>query len=232
MIGFFLCLIIMLADPPKTIEVSQLDRMVIESLRDVHNRGAALYNDGKDYPGCFHTYDGAIRTIHPLLAHRPAIQKRIDAQLAKLNDDDSMRAKAFRLHELIEAVRADLRDGIAKPEISEPVKNVVSPTPVPLKNVPTTPKSVYTLSGIVSVDGKPVPGAELMFVLIGSNEHKITPVKTDDSGHYQLQSPFKGEYLVVITGTRVADRYATTATSGLKLTVKGEMQSADWNLIP
>lgn len=129
-----LVLVLAWADPPATIELTALDRMVIDSLKDVHNRGAELYNDAKDYTACFRMYEGALRTVRPLLAHRPATQKTIDAGLAKLADDDTARERAFRLHEVIEKVRGELRDA---PKPAGPPM----PPPVSLKGVPPGPGS-------------------------------------------------------------------------------------------
>ncbi|MFO0937170.1 MAG: hypothetical protein U0798_11725 [Gemmataceae bacterium] len=143
-------------EPPATapvvpIDPAAFDRLVIDSLRDIHNIGASLYNEAKDYNGCYRMYEGAIRTIRPLLAHRPAVQKRIDDTLAKLGDDETVRNKAFRLHELIETVRGELRDGAAqpaketkkeaKPETKKETKEPAKPkTTEPEKGPTTKPK--------------------------------------------------------------------------------------------
>ena len=54
------------------------DQIVVSILKEVHNRGAELYNRG-DAAGCYRMYEGALVTVKAFLTHRPAVQKVIDA---------------------------------------------------------------------------------------------------------------------------------------------------------
>ena len=212
---------VVLADAPKPIDPAAFDRLVIDALRDVHNRGASLYNEGKDYAGCFRMYEGSLRTVRPLLAHRPAVQKRIDDDLAKLGDDETVRAKAFRLHELIETVRGELRDGAVKPVESKPIQNAPhSPTPVPLTTVPAKPVAIPAWSGIVSLAGKPLSGAEVTFVSLELAEPKVVSSETNANGRVRVVLPAFGRYAMMVTGPGVPERYATTTASGLRTDVR------------
>ena len=67
---------------PKLPAPAAFDKLVVDTLRDVHNRGADLYNTGKDFAGAYRVYEGALLTVRPLLAHRPAAQKLIEEGLA------------------------------------------------------------------------------------------------------------------------------------------------------
>lgn len=94
------------ADP---VPPADLDKAVRDALQEVHNRGADLYNQAKDYPAAYRLYEGAVRVARPLLPHRPASQKRIDDGLAAAEKEADPARRAFLLHEAIEAVRADLK---------------------------------------------------------------------------------------------------------------------------
>src|SRR4051794_29130099 len=49
------------------------------SLRDVINKGAQIFNDQGDHAGCFRLYQGALISVRPFLA--PDLQKKIDTGL-------------------------------------------------------------------------------------------------------------------------------------------------------
>src|SRR5438309_11299750 len=95
------------ADP--VVDPQAFDKLVDGSLRTVHDYGADLYNTKKDYAGAYRVYDGALRTVRPLLDHRPKAQERIDAGLAAVAKEDDAARKALALHETIEDVRAVLK---------------------------------------------------------------------------------------------------------------------------
>ncbi|MCI0704146.1 MAG: hypothetical protein L0241_24070 [Planctomycetia bacterium] len=118
------------ADDPKLPETKVFDKLVVDSLRDVHNKGAELFNEAKDFPGAYRMYQGALLTIRPLLAHRPEAQKIIADGLAaaeKVPDladgkGPDFARKAFVLHEAIEGVRKHLKIAIGdkKPDDKKP----------------------------------------------------------------------------------------------------------------
>src|SRR5262245_40753727 len=62
---------------------AERDRKVREALRDVIERGRALYNGNRDYTGCYRIYEGGLLAVRPLLDHRPELQKEILAGLAE-----------------------------------------------------------------------------------------------------------------------------------------------------
>ena len=84
------------------------DKITVDVLRDVHNRGAELYNAG-DPAGAFRLYEGALMAVRPFLAHRKDAQKSIDDGLAEVAKTDGAKVRAFRLHEVIEDVRGKLK---------------------------------------------------------------------------------------------------------------------------
>ena len=85
-----------------------LDTRALAILKEVHNLGAALYNGG-DPNAAFRMYEGSLRTCKAFLPHRPAVQQRIGDGLAEVDRTDGGRVRAYRLHELMEEVRADLK---------------------------------------------------------------------------------------------------------------------------
>ena len=108
------------ADDPKLPDVKAFDKLVVDSLREVHNKGADLYNTSKDFAGTFRLYQGALETVRPLLAHRPEVQKLIETGLAAADKETDAGRKAFVLHETIENVRKSLKAAIAQPNPENP----------------------------------------------------------------------------------------------------------------
>ncbi|QJW96334.1 hypothetical protein [Frigoriglobus tundricola] len=112
------------ADDPKLPDARVFDKLVIDTLRAVHNRGADLYNTSRDFAGAYRMYEGALVTVRPLLAHRPDAQKIIDAGLDAAEKKADIDQKAFVLHETIEGVRKNLKVSISesKPVEKKPVE--------------------------------------------------------------------------------------------------------------
>jgi hypothetical protein len=92
------------------------DRLVVDTLRDVHNFGAELYNTSRDYAGTYRLYHGALLTVRPLLSHRPTVQQRIDQGLQEVEREPTVAHKAFRLHVVIEEVRSELKKTASAPK--------------------------------------------------------------------------------------------------------------------
>jgi truncated hemoglobin YjbI len=86
-----------------------LDKQIYETLRDVINRGAVLYNPpNSDWNGCHRLYEGALLAIRPLLSHRAELQKAIDAGLATAQNNAEVRQRAFDLRAVIDRIRDDV----------------------------------------------------------------------------------------------------------------------------
>lgn len=129
-------------DQPTLPDVKTFDKLVIDTLRTVHDRGADLYNESKDFAGTFRMYQGALLTTRPLLGHRPEAQKLIDAGLAAAEKEPDPARKAVKLHEAIEATRKHLKVaiGLTKP-VDPPVKKPVEKKPaLPVAPPPREPK--------------------------------------------------------------------------------------------
>jgi hypothetical protein len=101
------------------VDPADFDRLVVDTLRDVHNLGAELYNTSRDYIGTYRLYHGALLTVRPLLAHRPTVQQRIDQGLQEVEREPTVAHKAFRLHVVIEEVRNELKKTASAPKPQE-----------------------------------------------------------------------------------------------------------------
>lgn len=205
------------------------------TLKDIHNRGAELYNGG-DPAGCYRLYEGALRAVRPFLAQHPAVQADIDRELAEVAKLDGVKAQAFRLHEVIEKVRADLKAVAAKPD-PKPVPKpapAVEPAPMPKKAASRVePKPVAKVEpvpagagGRVVLKGKPLDKAEVTFVSLDLPRPRVFSATSNDEGKYALPAGVPaGRYAVLVTalaGTKptIPAKYATTGTSGIVTEVK------------
>lgn len=217
----------LIADEPKLPEVAAFDKLVVDTLRDVHNKGADLYNLKKDFEGTYRLYQGALLTVRPFLAHRPAAQKLIDEGLTAAEAEGSMSQKAFRLHEAIEAVRSHLKAGGAPAKLKEPT--AVAPKP---KEKPPTPAPApgKGLTGRVTLQGKPLTGAEVTLVTLGLPQPKVFTVPIQADGGYSFADIPPGKYVAIVTGKGVPGKYQTTQTSGLTIEVKAGANTNDIEL--
>ena len=130
------------ADDPKLPDTKAFDKLVIDTLRAVHNKGADLYNTAKDFAGAYRIYEGALVTVRPLLAHRPDAQKIIDAGLDAAEKKADIDQKAFVLHETIEAVRKNLKAAITeKPAEKKPVEKKPEEAKKPEEKMPDKKKT-------------------------------------------------------------------------------------------
>jgi hypothetical protein len=222
------------ADPSsaKPLTPNDLDRLAVDSLRAVHDRGADLYN-AADAPSTYRLYEGALLTVSPFLAHRPAVQKVIADGLAEAGKMDTVKARAFRLHEIIELVRGELRKEIKKAEAepkkpdADPPQRVLPPTKPADPPKPTT----GTLGGVVTLDGKPVAGASVTIVSLDLPASRVYTAVTDAAGKYTFPDPLPvSKYAVMLTpdgaGT-VPAKYRSTQTSGVTVAVTGGPAAGD-----
>lgn len=223
------------ADPPaaKPLAPTDLDRLAVDTLRAVHDRGADLYN-AADAPAAYRLYEGALLTVSPFLAHRPAVQKVIADGLAEAGKLDGVKARAFRLHEVIEQVRGDLRKEIKKAEEEAKKPDAgpqrVLPPPPPKPADPPKP-TTGTLSGVVTLDGQPVAGASVTVVSLDLPAPRVFTAVTDTAGKYSFPDPLPvSKYAVLLTpdgAGQVPVKYRSTMSSGLTVAVTGGQAVGD-----
>ncbi len=84
-----------------------LDAALYNTLRDVINQGARLYNSG-DQAGCYRLFEGALMAVRPLLAHHPDLQKAITDGLTGAEQDPMLNRRAFVLRSVLDKVRDEI----------------------------------------------------------------------------------------------------------------------------
>lgn len=210
------------AQPPaKPPTLAALNTVAVEVLRVQHDRGADLYNAG-DAAGAVKVYETALGTVSAFLPHHPAIQKTITDGMLDARKADGDKAKAFKLHEVIEQVRADLRTETKRLEAEAKKSTPVDP-PVKPKDPPVKPKEPMTpkpaLSGTVMLKGKPLAGADVVIASLNQAEPRVFVTKTGPDGKYSFDKLPPAEYVVVVQGAQVPAKYQTTDSSGLRAKV-------------
>src|SRR5437868_14495688 len=101
-------LLLGLATPFWAGDAKTVDRPIYDSLKDVINQGALLFNKYGDHYGCYRTYDGALRSIRPLLGHHGDLQKAIDEGLQSAEQMGNPAQRAFALRKVLDTVRGKL----------------------------------------------------------------------------------------------------------------------------
>lgn len=156
------------------------DKRVLETLKAVHNRGAELYNAG-DHAAALRLYQGALLVARAFLDHRPAVRQVIDDGLHEVEASESpVRLKAFRLHEVIEQTRADLK------AVWQAAKAAAAGN--------------GRLTGVVAAGGRPLP--HVTVILAGPGGQTVATTATAADGSFTLPAP-PGEYGVIVTGPGV-----------------------------
>jgi hypothetical protein len=213
------------APPPSTVLVDP-DRTALDVLKEVHNRGAELYNLQRPSE-CLAMYDGALRVVRPFLAHRPAIQKTITDGLAEVTKTAGAKLQAFRLHEIIEEVRVALKLEVRKAETGRPSIDPITSTPAsPVVAGPPSAKELIDavrtglVGGLVRLDGVPVGGAEVSAVSLTLPETRTAVTATRADGTFLFPTVLPtGEYVLRVTGPAIPVWYQEFATSKLRMTV-------------
>ncbi len=197
---------------------ASLNQSISDSLREVHDRGAELYNKFGDHSGAYRLYEGALLAVKPLLGNRPDVQKIIADGLKKAALEPIAGQRAFLLHETIEKVRAELKPAGAKGKEATP-KSKVEPKPKPKTSEPkpkATAKAIG-VSGKVSVKGKALEAGTVTFVSLDKKSPKVVsaPVK---NGSYSVKELPAAKYAVAVSSDKPGDvpaKFTTTDTSGL-----------------
>jgi hypothetical protein len=204
------------AEPP-AIDTAKLEKLLVDVLRDEHNRGADLYNNG-DPAGCYRLFEGVLRTTRPLLSHRPELQAAIGRALDDAEKETQAAKRAFRLHDAIEHTRARLKAA------TPPPAEVVRPTP-PTPPMPPSKPALDPSAGRVGPEklGRVVAD----FFTLAAADAKVNLSR---GGKYAPDNPafvsarrFLAEYLLRLTGGKseaTPERIAATAKAlqGLGLT--------------
>jgi hypothetical protein len=219
----------------KLLVARELDRQLFDVLKEIHNRGADMFNDG-DVVGCYRLFQGCLQTARAALAHRPAEQKFIDESLAASEKELTFSRRAYVLHESIDKLRTRLRGVVPPPppvaKGGEPEYLTVPPREMgaPKQELKEPPKKIAIpkdgVLGRVVWQGQPLAGVEVTFVSRGTSPFRVAEGVTDANGDYVLTGVAPGRYTVLLTIPKgkkqfLPERYAATTTSPLVVDVKG-----------
>jgi hypothetical protein len=112
------------AEDPAPAANAAVDKIVFDTLREVINKGADLYNPpSSDHAGCWRFYEGALISVKPFLSHRPAQQAAITKGLSDAYNESSIAARAFVLRKVIDDIRTALKPAgapVARPRAALP----------------------------------------------------------------------------------------------------------------
>ncbi|HKA06509.1 MAG TPA: hypothetical protein VKD71_04575 [Gemmataceae bacterium] len=211
------------------------DKQASEALRDVHDRGAELYNAGDAAAG-YRMYQGGLIVVRGLLGHRPEVQKLIADGLSEAERQASVARRAFVLHELIEKVRVELRGRKTGESITVPPREIKPGKKPELKPAGAVGEVKEGVIGRVLWQGKPIAGVDVLFVTLGRLQPKVYETTTGAQGVYTVAEITPGRYVVLITAgpnaevKKLPERYATATTSPLVIEVKGGGEKLDFVL--
>jgi hypothetical protein len=97
------------------------------SLRDVINYGAELFNKQADHAGCYRTYQGALISIRPFMA--PETRKKIDESIVRAESLPFPADRAFELRKILDEIRTSAAPNRTSPAVAgTPAPNVAAPT--------------------------------------------------------------------------------------------------------
>jgi hypothetical protein len=230
MLAFAFCNIAQAQAPKNTLE-----RQIADALRDVHDRGADLYNGGDEAAG-YRIYQGGLVVARGLLGHRVDLQKLISDGMAAAERETSTGRKAFVLHELIEKVRGDLRVQKAGESLTVPPRELKSEKKPDVKPAAGVGEVKDGVIGRVLWKGMPVAGVDVVFVSLGRTPPRVYETTTGAQGVYSANDVPTGRYVILISpgpmaaNTKLPERYALATTSPLVIEVKGGGEKVDFVL--
>ncbi len=110
-----------------------------DSLKEVINNGAELFNKYGDHAGCYRLYQGALLSVKPFLA--PTVQKEIDDAITSAEGLPRASDRAFALRKVIDTIREQaahsppgvVEEKTKKPETKTEAKKLETIKVVPKK---------------------------------------------------------------------------------------------------
>ncbi len=194
-----------------SIATTEIDRYSLETLKIIHNRGAELYNAG-EHVAAFRLYQGALLSVRSFLKHRPQVQAHIEEGLSQVEEsvaDDKL--KAYRLHEVIEQTRADLKTEVKK-QFNTAERAALAPPPA-------------AIAGKLLIRGRPLGNVVICFCAQGTADPIATTTSAVD-GRFVLAPGIKpGDYVATISGPEIPSLYFKSATSPLSIKLEPGVNS-------
>ena len=228
----------------ESIELSKLDQKVYDTLRELHNQAADLYN-AKDVAGSYRFFEASLKFARAMLDHRPLVQKFIDEGLAETEKQSSLAKKTYSLHELIEKVR-DRIHGEGKPVVKkDSLPELLLAPPREFKEEPQSKKAPKIdlllrldrgIGGKVVFKGKFLPDVEVVFVSRNQPSLRVYETISNKDGYYLVETLPPGMYTVLLTPGKdcvvkqLPVRYSTVTTSPLIIDAKTQAETMDFVL--
>lgn len=223
-----------------TARPQEANKRVADALLEIHETGRAIYNNDGDYTGAYRIYQGGLMVARRMLADRPDLQKVIGDGMAAAERLPTVDRRAFRLHEVIEAVRMELGKSAGKgtDKLTVPPREVSPPTKDGKKPEakPTVGEVKGGVIGRVMWQGSPVGGVDVTFVTLGQQPPRVYETTTSAQGVYAIPTLPAGKYVILITPganatvKKLPDRYATSTSSPLVFDVKAGGEKLDFVL--
>ncbi len=216
------------ADPKS--DAKEVDRQLYDVLREIHNRGADLYDTG-DRAGTYRMFQGTLLTARALLAHRPGDQKFIDDGMDAAEKLSTPAMKAYSLHEVIDNLRKRIKPTGSGELLTVPPREQNLEPPMAKEPVKFKPP-LDGMGGAVHWKGAPLADVELMFVSRERAEPQIYETKTNSDGLFMVRKMRPGKYTVLLERIRenklmLPERYRSTQTSPLIIEVAGKGEVID-----
>ena len=212
------------------------NKRAADALEELHEVGRKVHNDG-DIDGGYRIYQGGLIVVRRLLTDRPDIQKLITDGMAAADRQSSVSQRAFKLHELIEAVRIELsRAGKAGERLTVPPRTVGPGAKAESKPSAKVGEVKDGVVGRVVWQGQPVAGVEVTFVTLGQRPPRVFETTTGPQGGYAIPGLPPGKYVILIAAgpkgpvKKLPERYGTSTTSPLIFDVKGGGEKLDFIL--
>jgi hypothetical protein len=92
------------------------NKAVQEGLQKVLRTGVHLYNNERDYAGCYRVYRGSLLTLRPLLVQYPDLQQAIDTGFARADGLPRMWQRAHALRDVIDTIYRRMGTAAPAPE--------------------------------------------------------------------------------------------------------------------
>ena len=99
----------------KPIDRADLDKRVVVAAYESARLGTKMFNDDKNYEGCFRLYQGTLMALEPMLDHRPKLQATIKQQLNKVKNMKGADG-AFELRAALDEIQKEIAPSKEEPK--------------------------------------------------------------------------------------------------------------------
>lgn len=210
-----------------------------ETLREVIDAGAKIFNDNGDHAGCYHLWRGALMSIRPFVP--PDLQTAIASGLASAEKKETYADRAFELRRVLDDVRSKTSRPVTGKTPGDDKEKSKKPGEVDKKKKEKNKEKGTEKGKVVGrlhFLGKPVLGG--YFVTLVAEDGRAFSSAIQKDGSFQFKTPIPiGDYLVAVEPipseeakvTVLPTKYQAANTSNLSVRVQGGEQTIDLNLV-